>query len=193
MRKSDLIELIEQIKRIALEETPIVVGSQALHAITTFLPEIVQQSIECDFLIIGGKTENRAAINKKLGIFSDYQIENGFYADALGLATVVLPTGWHERLLPLEDGNGDTIAYYADIHDIAVSKLIAGRDKDFVFLKETFEREYILVETFLERAELINNMPQRDALIPRLETLCNYLPNRKSAAVKRMIAKLKTV
>ncbi len=103
MRKSDLFELIAAIKFLAPDEMPIIVGSQAVHLVTNFPPEIVQQSIECDFLIVGGKGEIRAVINKKLGVFSQFQIEHGFYADALGLATVILPAGWQERLQNLND------------------------------------------------------------------------------------------
>ena len=138
MRKSDLFELIREINEISSEEKPIIVGSQAVHAVTEDLPEIARKSIECDFLFVGGKTETRAEINKKLGVFSNFQIEHGFYADALGLATVVLPTNWHERLQPFLDEDGKVIAYCAEIHDIAVSKLIAGREKDFQFLKDAF-------------------------------------------------------
>ena len=153
----------------------------------------MQQSVECDFLLTGGKAEARAAINKKFGIFSEYQIQNGFYADALGLATVVLPVGWRERLLPLEDDDGSTIAYYADIYDIAVSKLVAGREKDYIFLKEAFEREYVSIDVFLARAKSVNELPQHNVLIPRLETLYKHLPHRKSALVKKTISELKVV
>ncbi len=58
MRKSDLFELIEKINEISSEEKPIIVGSQAVHAITEDLPEIAKKSIECDFLFGFGKSEN---------------------------------------------------------------------------------------------------------------------------------------
>lgn len=192
MRKSDLFELISAIKSLTPEETPIIVGSQAVHLVTNFPPEIVRQSIECDFLIIGGKSKTRAEINKKLGVFSQFQIEHGFYADALGLATVVLPKGWQGRLQILKDENGNLIADVAEIHDVAVSKLIAGREKDFVFLKELFLREYISIETFLERAELIKEMPQSDVLISRLENLARILPKEESLLIKRFIVVMKS-
>ena len=83
MRKSDLFELISAINLIAPDEMPIIVGSQAVYIVTDFPPEIIRQSIECDFLFVGGKTEIRTEISKKLGIFSQFQIEHGFYADAL--------------------------------------------------------------------------------------------------------------
>ena len=155
-------------------------------------PEIVQQSIECDFLLTGGKSETRIAINKKLGVFSQYQIENGFYADALGLATVILPTGWRERLQSFENESGNIVAKVAEIHDIAVSKLIAGREKDFVFLKELLIREIISLDVFLERAKLVAEMPQSEILIPRLETLAENLSKQESAAIKKAVTELKS-
>jgi hypothetical protein len=191
VRKSQLFELISAIKTLAPEDTPIIVGSQAVLMLTDFPPEIVQHSIECDFLIIGGKSETRAEINKKLGVFSQYQIEHGFYADALGLATVILPTGWQERLQKLTNEDGETIANVAEIYDIAVSKLIAGREKDYVFLSELISHDYIKIDTFLERAKLVKEMPQSEILIPRLENLANVLPKDEKLKVKRLIAELK--
>lgn len=151
----------------------------------------MRQSIECDFLLTGGKSETRAEINKKLGVFSRFQVEHGFYADALGLAAVVLPTGWRERLLPLKDENGNVIANVAEIHDVAISKLIAGREKDFVFLKELFLRELIEMDVFLERAKLIKSMPQSEVLIPRLENLAKVLTKEESLTIKKLIAEIK--
>jgi len=191
VRKSDLFELVRQIKSIAPEETPIIVGSQAVHVVTAFLPEIVQQSIECDFLLASGKTETRVEINKKLGVFSSYQIEHGFYADALGLATVVLPPNWRERLQSLKDENGNLIAYAAEIHDIAVSKLIAGREKDFLFLKELFARELIDIDIFLERVRLVRAMPQSAVLFSRLENLEKNLPKTAFSKVRKLLNELK--
>ncbi|MGC2238745.1 MAG: DUF6036 family nucleotidyltransferase [Pyrinomonadaceae bacterium] len=191
MRKSDLFELVAAIKSVAPEETPVIVGSQAVHLVTNFPPEIVRQSIECDFLLIGGKSETRAEINKKLGVFSKFQIEHGFYADALGLATVILPPNWQDRLQNFEDENGNVIANVAEIHDIAVSKLIAGREKDFLFLKELFIREIIGIDIFLERVRLVGSMPQSAVLISRLESLEKHLPKNEASKVRRLLNKLK--
>jgi hypothetical protein len=192
VRKSDLFELVAAIKSLAPEEIPIIVGSQAVHFITNFPPEIVQQSIECDFLLIVGKSETRVAINKKLGVFSQYQVEHGFYADALGLATVVLPTGWEERMQSFKGEDGNMIVKVAEIHDVAASKLIAGREKDFIFLKELFLREFIKMDVFLERAKLIQAMPQSNVLTSRLENLSKVLPKRESSMIKNLVTELKS-
>lgn len=120
---------------------------------------------------MSGKSETRIEINKKFGVFSNFQLENGFYADALGLATVILPTNWQKRLQSFKDENGETIAFVAEIHDIAVSKLIAGREKDFLFLKELFAWEFINIDVFLERVLLVKEMPQSSVLVSRLKSL----------------------
>ena len=180
MRKSDLFELIREINEISAEEKPIIVGSQAIHAVVEILPEIARKSIECDFLFVGEKTETRVEINKKLGIFSNFQLEHGFYADALGLATVVLPTNWQTRLQPLLDEKGKIVAYCAEIHDVAVSKLIAGREKDFQFLKDAFLLEIISIEKFIARVRQIESMPQSAVLTDRLEKLEKYLFRQKT-------------
>jgi hypothetical protein len=191
VRKSNLFELVREIKKLVPEETPIIVGSQAVHTVTNFPPEIVQQSIECDFLFAEGKSEIRVEINKKLGVFSPFQLEHGFYADALGLATVVLPTGWRERLQPLEDENGKVIAYCAEIHDVAVSKLIAGREKDFLFLKEAFLREIIQIGIFTERIRLVELMAQNSVLVSRLENLEKFLAKDEVLMIRRLTKELK--
>lgn len=191
MRKSDLFELIRQIKVLAPEEIPVIVGSQVVHLITNFLPEIIQQSIECDFLFFGGKSETRAEINKKLGVFSKFQIKHGFYADALGLATVILPTGRQDRLQPFKDESGNLIAIFGEIHDIAVSKLIAGREKDFVFLKELLLRELIKIDIFIERIRLVKGMPQETVLASRLESLEKYLPKNEAVKIRQLLRELR--
>lgn len=100
---------------------------------------------------------------------------NGYYADAVGLATVVLPTGWQERLVPLADEAGNLRAYCLEVRDTCVSKLMAGREKDFDFIKELLERGLVEMETFVARAGLVADMPQSDALLSRLERLEAYL------------------
>lgn len=183
MRKEHLLKLAEEIKRLAApaDILPIIVGSQVVHVITNFVPEIVRQSIECDFLFGEGAAEIRREVNLKLGIFSSFQQENGFYADALGLGTVVLPKDWEKRLQNLTDDAGETIALCTEIHDVAVSKFVAGREKDFQFLKDGFERDFINFEIFAERLQSIKEMPQSEVLQSRLESFAEFLRGQKSA------------
>ncbi len=153
MNKEQLLDLTERIKLVAGVEMPIIVGSQSLYAVTTFVPESVKQSIECDFLLLAVGPPIYRAVIEQIGFASSFQETHGYYADAVGLATVVLPTGWQERLLPLADEQGTLHAYCLEIHDTCVSKLMAGRDKDFLFIKEVLDRGMAEMGTFIKRID----------------------------------------
>ena len=170
MRKQNLFDLTFEVRKITIEP-PIIVGSQAIFAVTDYPPEIVRKSVECDFLLLKQMAKSRSEVTEILGIFSDYQQQTGFYADALGLATVVLPSGWEKRLVELKDENNTIAAYCVEIHDVAVSKLMAGREKDFEFLQIAFQAEYLQIETFVERAQKIIRQSASAALLPRLQKL----------------------
>lgn len=170
MRKQNLFDLTGEVRKIT-GNLPVIVGSQAVFAVTDYPPEIARLSVECDFLLLGESFGFRDEVTENLGIFSRFRAERGFHADVLGRATVVLPAGWEDRLVELKDENGEAIALCAEIHDVAVSKLIAGREKDFEFLRAAFQSDYLQVETFIERAELILDSPSSEALLPRLQKL----------------------
>ena len=77
--------------------------------------------------------------------------------------------------MPLADEAANLRAYCLEVHDTCVSKLMAGREKDFAFIKELLDRGLVEMETFVARAVLVVDMPQSDALLPRLERLEAYL------------------
>ena len=107
------------------------------------------------------------------------------------MATVILPTNWQERLQLFKDENGETIAFVAEIHDIAVSKLIAGREKDFLFLNELFIREFIEIDVFIERVLLVKDMPQSSILVSRLESLEKIISKNLSSKIRELLKDLK--
>ena len=112
-------------------ELPVIVGSQSLYGVTHHVPDIVKRSVECDFLLLAVGPPAFRAVIEQIGFASSFQETHGYYADAVGLATVVLPTGWQERLVPLADEAGNLRAYCLEVHDTCVSKLMAGREKRF--------------------------------------------------------------
>ena len=67
---------------------------------------------------------------------------------------------------------------------------MAGREKDFAFIKELLERGLVDIETFIARAELIADMPQSDALPPRLEKLEAYLKSARPVSDAQPIQQL---
>jgi len=169
--RSSLYKLLDDIRRLPVDGIPIIAGSQAIHAVTEQLPAIARRSVECDLLYAGGKAEIRELINRELGILTSYQDETGIYADAVGLATIILPIGWDERLVALADKSGEVVAQCVEIHDVAVSKLIAGRPKDFEFIIALFMSDLIQTETLLERVGLVASKVENDVIRDRLAGL----------------------
>ncbi len=100
MKKEQLLDLTRRVGTITGSNIPIIVGSQALFAVTEDVPGSVRESIECDYLL--ASAEAIRTVIKELGLFSEFQNSTGYFADALGLATVVLPPGWEARLQPLQ-------------------------------------------------------------------------------------------
>ncbi len=175
MNREQLLDLTERVKLAAGVELPVITGSQSLYGATPHVPDIVRRSVECDFLLLAAGPPAFRAVIEQIGFASSFQETHGYYADAVGLATVVLPTGWQERLVPLADEAGNLRAYCLEVHDTCVSKLMAGREKDFAFIKELLDRGLVDLGTFIARAELVADMPQRDALSPSPEKLEAYL------------------
>lgn len=176
MQKSYLFDLISVVRGVLDEnELPVIVGSQSIFAQTEDPPRVVRESRECDFLLFGGKSVERDRINSDYGVFSPFADEKGYYADALGLASVVLPTGWEDRLIPFQDSEGKIVARCLDRYDLAASKIAAGRPKDIEFLADAFESGLLSVDDFLGRASLVKDKLENDALRERFERLLKHL------------------
>jgi hypothetical protein len=179
VRKQNLFNLTAEVRKI-IGDLPVIVGSQAVFAVTDYPPEIARLSVECDFLLIGESFKFRDEITKNLGIFSQYRLQSGVHADGLGRATVVLPEDWEKRLVELKNDDNETIAFCAESHDVAVSKLMAGREKDFEFLRAAFESDYLEIEILIERVKLILKSPSANAVMPRLQRLIENFENERT-------------
>ena len=65
----------------------------------------------------------------------------GIYGQGVALSTAVLPSGWQDRLVAFVDPAADpSDARCLDPHDLVVSKLVAGREKDHDFARSPARR-----------------------------------------------------
>ena len=175
MKKEYLLDLIQRVSELTGIVAPVIVGSQSLFAVTENVPAIVKDSVECDFLLASGGIQAIQIVNETLGILSPFSVAHGYFADGLGLATVVLTPGWKDRLLSLADEHGQVVAHCLEPHDAAVSKLMAGREKDFIFILTLLDSRLITLATLIERAALIQDTASAGALLPRLKKLLDHL------------------
>jgi len=78
----------------------------------------------------------------------------GYYAHGVGEETATLPARWKERLVPLRNENtrGAT-GWCLEPHDLAVSKLAAGREKDLAFVGAMLRHGLASAETLRQRLD----------------------------------------
>jgi len=77
------------------------------------------------------KPEMADLIDGSIGQESPFHSTFGYYADGVDETTAKLPVAWKERAVRYTSANtGGAIAIAPEIHDLAASKLVAGRDKD---------------------------------------------------------------
>ncbi|MBK6998688.1 MAG: hypothetical protein IPH35_01480 [Rhodoferax sp.] len=90
----------------------------------------------------------------------------GYYAQGVGPETAVLPAGWQSRLVRLQNPNTDLkIGWCLDAHDLAASKLVAGREKDWPFVAAMLGHQLINKIELLQR---LHNTPLPDGRLERL-------------------------
>ena len=125
----------------------IVVGSQAI--LGTYdesqLPAAATMSIEVDILPIADTNAEAARLADLIegvaGEFSSFEELHGFSIDGIDLDTAVLPEGWRDRLVKVQNANTAAPAgsprftgWCLDKEDLCVAKLIAFREKDINFV-----------------------------------------------------------
>lgn len=138
----------------------IVIGSQAILAsVPSGLPPEAVRSIEADILPIDDPDETKAdLIDGLLGEASAFQETHGVYAQGVGQRTARLPERWQERLVVLRNENtGGVTGRCLERHDVAVSKLLAGRPKDHEFCRA------LILSGVVEPATLLERLDQTDA------------------------------
>jgi hypothetical protein len=140
VKKRELEQTLRAAARIARDPEFFLIGWQALHAYCRRPPTEVLLSQECDIY----PRNNPAAANlieAQLGRRSGFARRNGFYADVVTPEIASLPAGWERRLKPLFAGH--TTAFCLEVHDLVVSKLAAGRLKDFEFIGALLPRQLV--------------------------------------------------
>ena len=145
MNKRQFEHTIRAAGAILGKDAVLVIGSQAIHASINFhLPE-AQRSIEVDIAALKDDDGSLAdLIDGSIGELSMFQDTFGYYAQGVTPQTAVVPKGWRKRLVPyLTPGTGGITAYCLELHDLWISKAIAGRPKDKEFCDALIGRNLV--------------------------------------------------
>jgi len=112
----------------------VVIGSQAILAQFPDAPAALVVSMEAD-VYPREHPELAIQIDGAIGERSLFHETFGYYAHGVDKTTATLPAGWAGRLVPLcNENTGGATGWCLEVHDLAASKLAAGREKDLEYV-----------------------------------------------------------
>jgi hypothetical protein len=172
MRRSELEHLIRASGDIADDDEIIIIGSQAILGQFPDAPARLLSSMEAD-VYPRNYPEKADKVDSAIGEGSSFHELHGYYAQGVGKRTAVLPEDWESRLVAVNNENTNGVTGYClEVHDLAVSKLIAMRPKDLEFVQELVRHEMLDKQTMLRRLRQTDlQKPVRTSVRTRIKSL----------------------
>ncbi|MEZ5170563.1 MAG: DUF6036 family nucleotidyltransferase [Acidimicrobiia bacterium] len=136
----------------------LVIGSQAVHAsLRDAIPPEAQRSVEVDVVPVDDSDGLKAdLVDGSIGEASAFHESFGIYAQGVSETTAILPQGWRDRLVRYESpATNGVVAWCLDLHDLWLSKAVAGREKDREFCRAMLRAEHVKRAELLERLRLL--------------------------------------
>ena len=151
MKRLELEHVIRAATSITNEYEMMIIGSQSILGSYPNAPEELLQSNEVDIYPLRNP-ELADLIEGSIGEMSPFMDRFGYYAQGVGPETAILPNGWQDRLIKIQNENtNQKIGYCLDPNDLAVSKLAAGRDKDWPFVECMLKHHLIDYDVTMQR------------------------------------------
>lgn len=165
MQRPQLEHIIRAAAGITGAKEFVIIGSQAVLGQFPDSPGELRVSIEAD-LFSPRSPADADLIDGSIGEGSPFHQTFGYYAHGVAEETAVLPAGWKDRLILIRNENtGGGTGLCLEVHDLAVSKLVAGREKDFSFVQSLLRHQ-------LAKAELIRDRLAATSVSPERRELC---------------------
>ena len=160
MNREQLEHVLRAASNTVGERDIVVLGSQSIlgSVAEEDLPAEATTSIEADLAFFNDPADAKAdAVDGAIGELSRFHETYGYYAQGVSIGTAVLPAGWRDRLIPLETpGTEPGRGLCLDPHDCAVSKLVAGRWKDYDFVGALLREGLVDVGILIEQIDLLD-------------------------------------
>ena len=181
MTRGALEHLLRAAAALTNERDFIVIGSQAVLGQFPSAPDTLLASVEAD-LYPRDAIEKSDVIDGAIGELSQFHETFGYYAHGVDDTTAVLPAGWQERLVPLQNENtGGATGWCLEVHDLASAKLVANRDRDRAFLRVLLQEHLVDPATLAQRLrQLPLSAEHIDGLLASLQALQTAPPGHRS-------------
>lgn len=159
MLRADLMHVVHAAASISEEREIVVIGSQAILGVASSPPSSMLVSMEADVFPLLSP-EKAELIDGAIGDGSPFQEAFGYYAHGVGPETAVPPTGWRDRLVAVEvprrpTSDLDAIALCLEPHDLVLSKLVAGRQRDIDYARDAIAADLVDPDVLLARVETL--------------------------------------
>jgi len=166
MNREQLEHVIRAAAANADTDQIVIVGSQSiLGAYPEVSHPVICRSMVADVFPLESP-QNSILIDGAIGERSIFHETFGYYAHGVAPETAVLPEGWQVRLVPIQNENTrHYTGWCLDPHDLAISKMVAGRPKDLKFLAAMQELGMI------ER-QILSDRLASTRLDPHLRSIC---------------------
>jgi len=151
MKRSELEHLIRAAGAIANETEILVIGSQSILAQFPQAPSTLLVSAEADLFPLN-HPELSDLIDGSIGEGSPFHELYGYYAQGVDERAATLPGGWRERLIEINSPNMFGVTGLClEVHDLAISKYVAGREQDKEFTRELAKHRMVQLNTLSTR------------------------------------------
>lgn len=186
MKKSQLELAWSAAGRIARDCEFIVFGSQSILGTVAKSPKACLVSQEVD-LYPRNHPQALALIVDALGRRSRFARENGFFVDCVTPDLAAFPDGWTERLTAFRTRRTEGVTgWCVELHDVAASKLAAGREKDLNYVRALLEASLVKSLILENRiATLPVNQNHRAATVALVNRLVREAREKQRAQRKR--------
>lgn len=153
MKRHELEHIIRAAAAVANVRDIVVIGSQAILGEFPDAPEEALRSMEADCYPLD-EPSKADLVDGAIGELSPFHERFGYYAHGVSPETAILPDGWRERLVRVENENtGGAIGWCLSAVDLAASKLAAGREKDIEFVSTLLRHGCLSAEELTKRVE----------------------------------------
>ena len=148
MNRSQLEHLLRAAGAIIEESDFIIVGSQAILGQYPNAPLAMLTSMEAD--MVAANHPDRTEVLNVIGDLSNFHDTFGYYVDPVSESTAILPQGWRDRLVSVASPSTNGVTGHClHPHDLMISKIAAGREKDLDFAK------LMVVHKMVDREEVL--------------------------------------
>ncbi len=148
MNRAQLEHVIRAAATIAGDDEIVVIGSQAILGRHPDAPGELLVPKDVD-LYPRHHPERADLVEGSIGEPSPFHETYGYYAQAVGQVTAVLPEGWETRLVPVPTPAGTGLCL--EPHDLLISKYVAGREKDRDYVRAAVRHRLVDRATLVER------------------------------------------